>query len=109
MRAAKHSPQSETALSHAIGFALDQLGIPNERVQSGMARGLKGGVMRLAGTGTPDRWTAYGWLEVKTDEGELSDEQRRWHERARQHGVRVATVRSVPEAVKQVLEWKAEP
>jgi hypothetical protein len=66
-----------------------------------------GRYMHCAEPGTPDLCLpALGaWLEVKTPRGRLSKEQRDWHAKAAKHGVPVATVRSVSEAVKVVRMW----
>lgn len=99
---------SETDISAQIQDALDALAIPNERVQCGQAVGRHGGHMQLARRGTPDIWTAYGWLETKVPNGKLSAEQWRWHARATANGVNVACVTGSIQAVRIVLAWRAE-
>lgn len=93
---------SETASSRAIRKALEDVGCIVIRVQAGTIF-LPGRTMHLAAKGTPDmvvldqrgRTT---WLESKTPSNGLSPEQKRWHERARRMGHRVATVRNSTEA-----------
>jgi hypothetical protein len=48
----------------------------------------------------------FGWLEVKKGNGRLSPAQIAWHEKARRQGVRVATVRTVLEALETVASWE---
>jgi len=65
----------------------------------------------VGGPGAPDLlcevrtasgvWAAV-WLEVKTPEGSLRPDQRRWHEAARADGRHVHTVRSVADALAAV-------
>lgn len=94
---------SETALSRSIRKALATLGVWCIRVQASSVS------VRVHGAepGTPDLWTPLGWLEVKTLAGELLPSQVAWHLRAAREGVRVATVRSVEQAVRAVREWRA--
>jgi hypothetical protein len=102
---------TETDLSRAIQDALGKLGAMVERIQSGKVR-VRGGYMHLASEGTPDLFVAFrgatGFLEVKTREGERRTAQAEWHERAHKHGVRVAVVRSVEEALRTVMSWRKE-
>ncbi len=100
---------SETELKREIVEKLERCGFWVERIQSGKAK-VRGGWMELDSDGTPDlHLVALGaWLEVKTDEGELSEAQKDWHRRATCAGVRVATVRSSKEAIQFALDWKLE-
>ncbi len=45
-------------------------------------------------------------LEIKTATGKLQPSQVAWHAKAERHGVRVAVVRGVSEALRQVEQWK---
>jgi hypothetical protein len=95
---------SETAISKAIREAVENVcGVPCFRVNSGGRIGR----VKLAPSGTPDIYTHLGWLEVKRPGEELSEKQEAWHSKAKEFGVRVATVRSVQEAVATVSRWKA--
>ena len=91
----------ETAISKASRAEIRKLGVPCERVQSGR-RGRK---FHCAGAGTPDTWTALGWIEFKQPGEELSPDQKRWHARAKAWGVRVAVSHSVSETIAIVLGW----
>lgn len=98
---------NETHLSKSIRDALACAGFWCMRVQSGMAR-VRGGMMRLAEPGTPDILVlapVYGWLEVKREGAKFKPTQKPWHDKARKHGVRVAVVRSVAEALEAVRGW----
>lgn len=69
-----------------------------------------------AGKGSPDllvavpgvrpRWAEHVWLELKTDEGVVSQAQRDWHAEAALAGERVHVVRSVLEAVEVVTRLR---
>lgn len=98
---------SETDLSRSIRDALARFGFWTERVNAGRVKA-RGGWHYGASNGTPDLVVvapSYGWLEVKTDTGDLRDEQTAWHDRARNFGVRVAVVRSVEAALREVQAW----
>lgn len=85
---------SETQLSRSIQRLLRAAGYLVVRVQAGGQRGR----LRLADEGTPDLYTSLCggiWLEVKRPDGKLTSAQKRWHETARAHGVRVEVVRDV--------------
>lgn len=106
---------SETALSKAIQQSLTLKGFRVIRVQAGIIPALYDGKKRFihcAPNGTPDllvitpmlararlQSAEFTWLEVKATNGELSKEQVEWHAWAKANGVRVATVRSISEAV----------
>jgi hypothetical protein len=96
---------TETDLSRSIQQALRSMGIWVIRTQSSGRHG-----SRSVATGEPGMPDLYlpslGHLEVKTEDGRLSEEQRTWHARAQMLGVRVAVVRSVLEAVEAVLGWR---
>lgn len=96
---------SETALSRNARSAIEDIGVPTERVQSGTARG---GRTRLAKKGTPDIVTPYGWLEAKLPGEEPSAVQLKWHALWRAHGARIETFTTVKEAVSIVLAWRHE-
>ena len=99
---------SETELSRSIQRAMKQLSIWCIRVQAGVHR-VKGGMLYCAEPGTPDLCLpGLGWLEIKTQEGELSPFQVAWHDRAARMNVNVAVVRSVEQAVRVVRQWQAE-
>lgn len=101
---------SETQLSASIRSALTRMGIWCMRIQSGRVRS-RGGFVQLAEAGTPDillvgpASVAGSWLEVKVEKGRYETSQPAWHERAKKMGVRVATVRSMSEAVEVVRSW----
>lgn len=100
---------SETEISRTIRQALTAAGYLVERVNSGKVP-TRNGWYAGATPGCPDTIVvapvfAYGWLETKTDEGELNENQRKWHERARRKGVRVAVVRTARDAVRVVNSW----
>jgi len=71
-------------------------------------------VVRGSPAGTPDILVVLGngrlcGLEVKRPVGgTVSPTQLEWHARASEHGVRVAVVRSVLEALEAVRKWRAE-
>lgn len=97
----------ETKLSKSIQDALKRLKFWCIRVQCGIVPLGRGRFMHLAESGTPDIWTPFGWLEVK-DKSELSPAQIAWHDKAKEHNVRVAVVRSPQEAIDTVIKWKRE-
>lgn len=104
---------SETQLSRSVQNILAGMGVLCIRVQSGQANGKHGGHMQLARKGTPDLWFAYhgkqGWLELKDDDGKPSEAQEIWHAEAKEHGVFVAVVRTVQEAVDAVRRMQQIP
>lgn len=100
---------SETDISRTIRQALTAAGYHVERVNSGKVP-TRNGWYAGASPGCPDTVVcapafAYGWLETKTDEGDLNDNQREWHAKAKRKGVRVAVVRTAREAVRVVNHW----
>src|SRR5262245_18672644 len=98
----------ETELSRAIRRELERLGFMVERIQSGQHR-VTGGYVHCASKGTPDlHLVGLGWLEVKRPGETVSEDQARWHARARRAGARVAVVDHVFQAVEIALMWKRE-
>jgi predicted type IV restriction endonuclease len=108
---------SETDLSRAIRNALTAKGCLVIRIQSGVvpvadrAKGKR--YVHCAPLGTPDLLVirdpaVYTWLEVKTEDGALNRFQQGWHERAVSRGIRVATVRSISEAIAAVFSTGRE-
>lgn len=97
---------SETDISRTIKQALVDRGHRVIRIQAGSVA-VGAYRLRFAEAGTPDLMvlTSFGTtvlLETKTEEGKLSDDQRRWHAWARGAGHRVEVVRSAREAVLKV-------
>ena len=101
---------SETDLQRAIIKALDQAGYWAFRINSGRFRGA-GGYSQGAPAGTPDICVVWppGWLEVKLPKGTLSQKQEHWKTRARRHGLRVAVVSTVLDALAVVHDWATAP
>lgn len=97
----------ETDIVRNIREAVRKLGIPCERVHSGKVK-VRRGWMQCASVGTPDLWTALGWLEVKVPGQQATNDQFEWHGRAHFWGVRTAVVDSVEKAVSTVLDWRSE-
>jgi hypothetical protein len=66
--------------------------------------------IRMCPPGTPDILVLrpYGFLEVKTKKGKLSDAQRAWHSMAESEGIRVQVVRSISDALGAVKRWEKE-
>ena len=99
---------SESNLSADIRKALTLAGLWVIRLNSGSSR-VRGGYIHGAPVGTPDLLIVapvYGWLEVKMPGKYPTAEQRAWHDRAEKEKVRVATVRSVEDALRTVQDWK---
>lgn len=96
---------SESDLQAAVCEALRRIGcrVHENRVVR------KGQRATGAGKGSPDllvsipgarpRWVEMVWMELKTDEGRVSQAQKDWHAQATLVGERVAVVRSVTEAL----------
>ncbi len=105
---------SETAISKTIRKGLNALGIWTLRIQSGIieAKPYKGKkrFIHCAEPGTPDLVVPALslWLEVKTEKGRLTTEQKAWHARAQREGMRVVVVRSLAEAIEVVRIWQRE-
>lgn len=98
---------SETELSASIRGALAANGFWVVRLGSVGHHG-----KRSLGTGEPGlpdiMLVGLGFLEVKTEKGKLSEIQERWHAKALREGVRVATVRSIRDALTMALAWRLE-
>jgi hypothetical protein len=97
---------SETELSASIRGALEANNFWVIRMNSSGRRGPRS--VASGERGMPDlHLVALGaWLEVKLPDGELSADQKAWHFRAQQAGVRVAIVRSVHEALRAAMVWR---
>lgn len=92
----------ETVKQAGLVEALRKAGRFVFRIHSGQVK-VRRGFMQLAPKGTPDLYVlGFGWMETKTDEGELSPEQLEMHARIRAAGERVAVVRSAKEALEAV-------
>jgi hypothetical protein len=102
---------SETDISRNIRKALAKIGLWVERVNSGKVP-TRGGFFQGASKGTPDTVIVGpppldgAWIETKTNEGELNDNQVDWHARAKRSGVRVGVARSVEQAIALVTAWR---
>ena len=96
--------KGETSLQAAIVSALFAAGYFVLRVHSGLIRLPRGRVMHLAPKGFPDLAIVGRnvYLEVKTDDGELSEDQHSMHLRIRKAGGKVYTVRTPREALEAV-------
>ena len=104
---------TETDLQRAIMSALRASGFWALRLNAGsMMVGEKGAQrrIRMAEPGTPDILVLkpYGFLEVKTAKGRIGMSQVRWHNKASEHGVRTAIVRSIGAALQTVKTWRDE-
>jgi len=69
----------------------------------------KGRVFHGAPKGTPDILVMLPherciWLEAKSEKGQLTEEQVKWHDRARRIDHTVVVIRSAEEAVQAVME-----
>ena len=94
---------SESQLVRATMVALNTRGFWVIRINSGQP--LKR--FRAAPAGTPDLHViGLGWLEAKTEWGELRTAQKKWHTRARALGANVAVFRTTSEALKIAEEWR---
>ena len=112
--AAKKKKESETALSKSIRDALTALGIWNIRIQSGMLR-IGARFIHLAPKGTADvllpSYDGKGrgvWIEIKTSDGTVSEDQIKFQDKCRQENVKSAIVHSVSEAIDTVKNWIKE-
>lgn len=94
----------ETELARQCRKEIEKLGIPCTRVNSGGYRSRAVGAV----AGTPDTWTALGWIEFKMPGGKLSQAQEAWHAAAKRWGVRVAVCTSVEETIRTVRAWIRE-
>lgn len=89
--------RSESAISSSVTQRWEARGGIVVRVQSGKVP-VRGGWMQLAERGTPDLYVMapHGqafWAETKTERGKLSEDQQRWHMKARRLGHLVFVVR----------------
>lgn len=100
--------RGETKLQRGAFEAIELMGIPIERFQSGHFKVSGGGYVHCARKGTPDLWTALGLLEGKIPGEEPTDDQKAWHERARQWGARVEVYTSISHATDIVHKWREE-
>jgi hypothetical protein len=93
----------ETARQAEIVAALERCGLLVLRLQCGLARGWKGGRMTLCPPGTPDLLVVgCCFLETKTDDGKLNENQVKMHRTIRAQGWEVHTVRTPHEALRAV-------
>jgi hypothetical protein len=98
---------SETALQADIVKALKAYGcrvhvnvvVKKRGRATGAGAGSPDLLVAIAGARANSRRPEYVWLEIKTDEGRRSPGQVEWHTDADRFGERVATVRSVLEAI----------
>jgi hypothetical protein len=98
---------SETDLSRSIRKELAKLGFWVIRMGVTMKRGKSG--TQSGEPGQPDLLLpALGWMETKTQTGELSAVQVAWHDRAQREGIRTAVPTSVASAVRIALRWREE-
>jgi len=101
---------SETDISRSIRAALTAAGFWVERCNSGKVP-TRAGYFAGMSDGTPDTMLLapiVGFLETKTPIGKLRPAQKDWHRRAAKAGLRVGTVRSVEEAVRTAVAWRAD-
>jgi hypothetical protein len=92
----------ETSLQARIVEALEDIGFLVIRVHSGTVK-VKRGWMHLGPEGFPDLLVVgQRFLEVKTDDGELTLAQRTMHARIRRAGELVSVVRTPAEAIRAV-------
>lgn len=96
---------SETDLQRAILKALAQIGVWATRQARSKKRGYKS--INTGEDGQPDIWTELGWMEVKLPGNDLDPDQVAWHEKAKNRGVRVCTVWSVTDALRQAQAWRS--
>jgi hypothetical protein len=98
---------SETELQASIKKALEGMGVWVIRTGVSVKRSNRGTSSGVPGM--PDLCLPrYGWLEVKQPGHTLSPRQVAWHQKAAAHGIRVATVHSVLEAVEAVRSWRRQ-
>jgi hypothetical protein len=93
----------ETRLQATIVKGLQAAGRIVVRINSGSAR-VRRGYMHGAPKGWPDLYVlGWGWLECKTATGKLTIDQDNAHAHIIGAGERVATVRTVAEALRAVM------
>ncbi len=94
----------ETLRQRAIIKALRTAGYIVMRTHAGKVK-VRGGYMQQNEAGTPDLHVVPGtYLETKTEDGDLSADQRKMHAKLRRAGGRVETVRTVADALVAVLQ-----
>lgn len=103
----------ESDLQRAILAALKASGVWVMRLNTGswvLEQNGKRSRIRMAEPGTPDILVLkpYGFLEVKTKQGRIGMSQVRWHNKASEHGVRTAIVRSIGAALRTVKIWEKD-
>jgi hypothetical protein len=106
---------TESSISLSIRKALEKMGIPNYRVNSGRVR-VRGGWMQGAKKGTPDilchplvRWAPHWirmpfWIEVKAPKGKLTKEQLDFGDEARKRGEGWICAESVDDVLRELRE-----
>ena len=100
-RSARLKP--ETALQKRIQVALERLGI--WVIPMAVTGKRSNRSVRTGEPGLPDLCLpTLGWLEVKIGKNDLSEDQKLWHVKARDHGVWVETVYTVEDAIRLVRE-----
>lgn len=107
--ARKKKGPSETELQSEALEKLRENGFVAERINSGLARGLYGGIIHLAKKGTPDillEWP-YGWIEMKCPGESLTEDQEKWHAWAREAGVPHTIAYSAEEALAFALSLRS--
>ena len=101
-------PMTETQLVTAIRQMLDYKRIPNVRVHSGVAHGVKGGFMHFANTGAPDILAFIPpngravCIEVKVGKNPATANQLEWLKKAADAGAAAMIVRGINEATEKV-------
>ena len=99
---------TETDLQREIVGALRDAGFWVIRLGVSKKRGRSHGTIS-GEPGLPDLYlVGLGHLEVKMPGKDLSPEQERWHGKAASRGVNRAVARSVAEAMRTALLWRAE-
>ena len=99
---------TETQLVKAVREMLDYKRIPNVRVHSGVAHGVKGGFMHFANTGAPDILAFIPpngravCIECKVGSNSPTPNQREWLQKADNAGAATMIVRGINEATEKV-------
>lgn len=96
--------QRETPIQSDIMKALESLGCRVYRMNSGGRRGR----VILHPKGTPDLLVFRGnkpyWIEVKSEDGEVSEIQKKVHSQLRSEGFHVLVTSNVEEAIEFVIK-----